>query len=173
MADVLRVGPEGVEPSSSGYQPSALPLSYGPMEARSAVLTISATRAGGIRTPTSRLKRPICCLYTTTPAEPFKAGRFSRFDMSITSIQVLILFRERRHYRKQRVESRPQESGRPSCGLLTTFSALLLYFWPPRGQKSGRPDSNRRFPAPKAGGLPDFPTSRAIAREGVEPSSPP
>ena len=75
--------------------------------------------------------------------------------------------------------------------------------------QSGRPDSNRRSPAPKAGGLPGFPTSRlvfstatrprirtagfepaiscsprladyqaflrpvAIAREGVEPSSPP
>jgi hypothetical protein len=27
---LVRVGPEGVEPSSSGYRPDALPLSYGP-----------------------------------------------------------------------------------------------------------------------------------------------
>ena len=49
-----------------------------------------------------------------------------------------------------------------SCALLTTFYALLLYFWPRRGQKSGWPDSNRRSPAPKAGGLPGFPTSRLV-----------
>ena len=37
--------------------------------------------------------------------------------------------------------------------LLSPLSSLLLYFWPLCGQKSGRPDSNWRLPAPKAGAL--------------------
>jgi hypothetical protein len=57
----VQVGPEGVEPSSPGYQPSALPLSYRPR-------VVSRDGAGGIRTPASRLKRPMCYRYTTTPA---------------------------------------------------------------------------------------------------------
>ena len=47
-----------------------------------------------------------------------------------------------------------------------------------RVRQSGWPDSNRRFPAPKAGGLPGFPTSRVVSftdkcPAGVEPARPP
>ena len=61
------VGPGGVEPPSSGYQPSALPLSYRPCSIDAALRLSLRDGAGGTRTPTPRLKRPMCCRYTTTP----------------------------------------------------------------------------------------------------------
>ncbi len=47
-----------------------------------------------------------------------------------------------------------------------------------RIRQSGWPDSNRRSPAPEAGGFPDFPTSRVVSitekcPAGVEPARPP
>jgi hypothetical protein len=39
--------------------------------------------------------------------------------------------------------------------------------------QSGRPDSNRRSPAPKAGGLPGFPTPRTDSQSAQRESNPP
>ena len=53
---LIRVGPEGVEPSSSGSQPSALPLSYGPMLGVSLICW-----RWGSRTPRrSLIRRGLC-----------------------------------------------------------------------------------------------------------------
>ena len=64
----VEVGPGGVEPPFPGYQPGVLPLNYGP------VGLSPPDGAGGIRTPTSRFKRPGCCRYTTAPRVAGKAG---------------------------------------------------------------------------------------------------
>ena len=61
----------------------------------------------------------------------FQVVRFSRVSILITSNQLLVLSRERRQNQDKNVESRPQESGRSYCDLLTVFTALLVYFWHP------------------------------------------
>src|SRR5262249_7147525 len=75
----------------------------------------AATGAGGIRTPTSRLKRPICCLYTTTPFPAFfGVVRFSRVDIRITSNQFLI----RRCFERRHSVQRNDQPGRHNFAYL-------------------------------------------------------
>jgi hypothetical protein len=98
----FRLGPEGLEPSPTRLRAGrsatrALVPTFAtagtnmsqsrPGRSRTFVFRLSAecsplelraegysTGAGGTRTPTSRLKRPICCLYTTTPRRNHHSG---------------------------------------------------------------------------------------------------
>jgi hypothetical protein len=103
------VDPGGLEPPPFGYQPSALPLELQVV----GYITRPRTRAGGIRTPSPRFKRPVCRRYTTTPHQ-FRGVRLIR--------------------------------------VMTTSFARSGFV----AVQSGRPESNRRSPAPKAGGMPTF-----------------
>ena len=53
--------------------------------------------------------------------------------------------REQRQSMRPAAPRGPQSSGRCRFGLLTPFSALLLYSWPRCGRKSGRQDGYRIF----------------------------
>ena len=82
---LLSVGPVGIEPTSSGLRDRCITLSATvpsiqsarwesnprPASYKDAALTAelraSASRAGGNRTHTCRIKSPVCCRYTTTP----------------------------------------------------------------------------------------------------------
>lgn len=64
---LLLVGPVGIEPTFSGLRDRRIALSATVPLGRRRCVTAPASRVGGIRTHTSRIKSPLCCHYTTTP----------------------------------------------------------------------------------------------------------
>jgi hypothetical protein len=157
----IRVGPEGVEPSSSGYQPNALPLSYGPIQ-ESHESDQHQLGPEGLEPPPPGLKGRHAAVTPRPRGSPLQGQRFSRIFISSSSNRdgrirtgALLLPRQ----------ADCQAFPRPGSEPHTLDPTLVM--------RSGRPDSNRRSQAPRACGLPGFPTPCRIAREGVEPSSPP
>ena len=66
----VRVGPDGVEPSSCTYKERALTIELRAAKIRDADRSATGlNEAGGTRTPTVQIKRLLCCHYTTTPDE--------------------------------------------------------------------------------------------------------
>lgn len=161
-SQVSPVGAEGVEPSPGPYQGPALPLSHAPVV--SSPPCSRGHRAGGIRTPTRRFKRPGCRRYTTTLAIASSRGFQRRLRSMIPLLRLMIRLIER---------SIGTVGVEPTCSCSQGTRGAVPPHPGPRMItffQSGRPDSNRRSPAPRAGGFPGFPTSCRV-RERFRRSS--
>ena len=151
------VGAEGVEPSTWLLIRGLLsPLSYAP-----------ASRAGGTRTHTCRIKSPVCCRYTTTP----NAGRAYAFQsrlhriapaprlpvvalrIELSATRLSAAFGQPAlDYRANVVSSVGMAGLEPASLVLPKHAGSPLPYIP--SCQSERPDLNRRSPGPRPGAIP-------------------
>jgi hypothetical protein len=159
---LVPIGPEGVEPSSPGYRPGALPLSYRSRMAASFPCAERCRIIGpeGFEPPPPGLKGRCAAV---TPRPRILVGIEGRAFDSPHPILLLLSHHMRSSSRDGRIrtgalllpgqadsQAFPHPGG---CIFPLSLSGSLSV----AGQ-SGRPDLNRRSQAPRACGLPGFPT---------------